>query len=162
MPIKTADLCDQYGERLQIAALGLLDFGGRSDFAGEIVTVKLFEDNSLVQELLETKGEDRVLVVDGGGSMRCALLGDRLATLAMENGWSGLVINGCVRDVAQIGALALGIRALGSHPQKSRKQGTGERNIPVSFAQVTFSPGAYLYADRDGIVVASERLTTTR
>ncbi|UCH54249.1 MAG: ribonuclease E activity regulator RraA [Pseudomonadota bacterium] len=158
MSSKTADLCDQYSDRLQIASPGLLDFGGRLGFSGEIVTLKLFEDNSLVRELLGTKGAGKVLVVDGGGSMRCALLGDMLAGKAVENGWSGLVINGCIRDALEIAILPLGVKALGTHPQKSEKKGTGERNIPVSFSQVTFRTGHYLYADRDGLVVAAERL----
>jgi regulator of ribonuclease activity A len=158
MPISTADLCDAYSDRLQIAAPGLLDFGGRVEFSGEIVTLRLFEDNSLVRELLDTHGDGRVLVVDGGGSLRCALLGDMLAGKAVANGWSGLVINGCIRDAARIATLPLGVKALATHPKKSEKRGSGEKNIPVSFMEVHFRPGHYLYADRDGLIVAAERL----
>lgn len=158
MPIKTADLCDQYADVLQIASPGLLDFGGRREFFGEIVTLKLFEDNSLVREVLSTNGEGRVLVVDGAASMRCALLGDMLAAKAVENAWRGLVINGCIRDCAAIAAMPLGVKALGTHPLKSQKKGTGQMNVPVTFSQVTFSPGHYLYADTDGLVVASRPL----
>lgn len=158
MPIKTADLCDQYADLLQIASPGLLDFGGRREFFGAIVTLKLFEDNSLVREALSTNGEGRVLVVDGGASMRCALLGDMLAAKAVENAWRGLVINGCIRDCAAIATMPLGVRALGTHPLKSQKKGTGQVNVPLTFAQVTFSPGHFLYADTDGLVVASRPL----
>ena len=155
MPIKTADLCDKYGDQLQIASPGLLDYGGQMHFSGEIVTLKLFEDNSLVGEALDSNGEGRVLVIDGGASMRCALLGDMLASKAARNAWSGFVINGCIRDSAEIAAMHLGVKALGTHPLKSVKKGAGEKNIAVTFSQVTFRPGAYLYADRDGLVVAS-------
>lgn len=159
MPFKTTDLCDEYADELQIAdALLLKDFGGRVAFGGSIVTLKLFEDNSLVRAALEEPGEGRVLVVDGGGSLRCALLGDQLAVLAEKNGWAGLVINGCIRDSAAIAAIDIGVKALGVHPLKSVKRGLGERGIPIRFAGVNFIPGTYLYADEDGLLVSTRAL----
>lgn len=156
--MKTTDLCDQYAEELQVAEPGLRDFGGRTMFSGRIVTLKVFEDNSLVREALDNDGTGQVLVVDGGGSLRCALLGDRLAALAVGHGWNGIVINGCIRDGAEIAALPLGVRALATHPLKSIKRGVGERQLPVRFAGIHFHPGHFLYADHDGIVVARRDL----
>ncbi|HID49035.1 MAG TPA: RraA family protein [Chromatiales bacterium] len=156
--MKTADLCDRYADELQIADPGLHAFGGRMMFSGRIVTVKVFEDNSLVREALNQDGSGQVLVVDGGGSRRCALLGDRLAALAVEHGWNGIVLDGCLRDAAGIAALPLGLRALATHPLRSIKQGTGERQLPVRFAGIHFQPGQFLYADHDGIVVAQRNL----
>jgi len=154
MDFKTADLCDQHSTEIQIVSPGLLCFGGTAKFCGQIVTLKLFEDNSLLRDLLNETGNGQVIVVDGGGSMRCALLGDMLASKAVQNGWSGLVINGCIRDAAEINQMDIGIRALGTHPLKSNKQGIGEKNLPVNFACTDYRPGSYLYADEDGIVVA--------
>jgi len=150
----TADLCDELGAALQVAAPLLHDFGRRSAFGGPISTLRVFEDNTLVRATLESNGRGRVLVVDGGGSTRCALLGDRLATLAVEHGWAGVVIHGCVRDAAALAGVELGIRALATSPRQSGKGGAGEREVAVSFAGVTFHPGHHLYADADGIVVA--------
>ena len=118
----------------------------------------MFEDNALVRQVVDTPGEGRVLVVDGGGSLRCALVGGRLASLAQANGWTGLVINGGVRDSAELRELALGIRALSTVPRRSSKEGRGERGIPVSFAGVVFSPGGFVYADADGLVVSGDDL----
>jgi regulator of ribonuclease activity A len=154
----TPDLCDEFSQHVHVAAPVFHDWGGVRSFAGMIETVRVFEDNSLVRQVLETAGEGRVLVVDGGGSVRCALLGGRLAALAQENGWSGVVVHGCVRDSAELADIAVGIKALHAVPMKSGKTETGERGIPVSFAGVTFAPGAYLYADRDGILVADRDL----
>jgi regulator of ribonuclease activity A len=161
MDFKTADLCDEYSDNIQIAQPGMLSYGGKNRFAGRILTFKLFEDNSLLRDMLDNHGDGQVIVVDGGGSMRCALLGDMLAGKAVANGWSGLVINGCIRDSADIASMNIGIRALGTHPLKSVKRGVGEANVPVSFANVTFNPGDYLYADEDGIIVAQELLLAT-
>jgi regulator of ribonuclease activity A len=158
MHFKTADLCDEHIEKIQIASPGLSSFGGNSQFYGEIVTLKLFEDNSLLRDMLNDAGDGRVIVVDGGGSLRCALLGDMLASKAVQNGWSGLVINGCIRDSAEINKMNIGIRALGTHPLKSIKKGVGEKNLPVHFSCVEFIPGKYLYADEDGILVAQDSL----
>ena len=149
----TADLCDQHPE-VVVAAPVLRSFGGRRRFAGAIATVRCFEDNSLVRERLAEPGGGRVLVVDGAGSMRCALVGDLLGALGVKNGWAGVVVHGCVRDTAALGALDLGVLALAAHPAKSVKRGEGERDVVVAFAGVMFRPGAWLYADEDGVVVA--------
>lgn len=154
MDIKTAELYDEHGDALQVAEPLLRDYGGKRSFHGPISTVKVHEDNLLVRQTLEESGKGRVLVVDGGGSLRCALVGDRLAQLALDNGWAGLVIHGCIRDSAIIAHIPIGVRALNTNPAKSVKRGAGERNEPVRFAGTSFKPGAYLYADADGIVVA--------
>jgi regulator of ribonuclease activity A len=154
----TADLCDQFAPWVRAAEPLFRDWGGVVSFAGEIETVRVFEDNALVRHVLESEGRGRVLVVDGGGSVRSALLGGRLAALAHQNGWSGLVVHGCVRDSAELADTAVGVKALHAVPMKSGKSGTGERSVPVTFAGVTFAPGEHLYADRDGIVVADRDL----
>jgi len=162
MTFKTTDLCDEHeseiGTDIHVVATLFQRYGARSRFCGEIVTLKLFEDNSLVRETLGEPGAGRVLVVDGGGSLRCALLGDQLAILAHKNAWEGVVINGCIRDSADIANIDLGVRALATHPQKSVKRGIGERDLPVVFGGVRFIPGAWLYADEDGIVVSARKL----
>ncbi len=158
MAFKTADLCDEHSEIIKIALPGMLHYGGKPRFSGRIVTIKLFEDNSLLRDMLSDNGAGQVIVVDGGGSTRCALLGDMLAGKAVNNGWGGLVINGCIRDSADIAEMDIGIRALGTHPLKSVKNGVGEVNVPVSFYNVDFMPGNYLYADEDGVIVAPEAL----
>ena len=129
-------------------------YGGVSAFFGPIRTIKCFEDNSLVAQRVREPGEGCVLVVDGGASMRCALLGDNLAALAVENGWAGVIINGCLRDVDEIATMNLGIQALGAHPQKSVKQDVGERDVVVRFAGLSFAPDAWIYADVNGIGVS--------
>lgn len=154
----TSDLCDRFGDRVAVAEPLFLDFGGHEAFAGEIETVRVFEDNALVRRILETPGRGRVLVVDGGGSRRCALLGGRLAALASSNGWSGIVVNGCVRDVGEIGAAAVGIKALAACPRPPSKGGAGDQGVVVSFAGVTFTPGHLLWGDRDGLVVGEQGL----
>lgn len=158
MNFKTADLYDEFEALVQVAAPLFRHYGGITSFCGQISTVKVFEDNVLVRQALEESGERRVLVVDGGGSTRCALVGDQLAQLAHDNGWAGVVINGCIRDAVEIADIPLGVKALNTIPKKSGKQGTGDRNVPVHFAEITFSPGQYLYADADGIVVANRDL----
>ena len=165
MDFKTTDLCDehfdlcnQFSDRLQIAEPVFGDYGDELRFSGPIVTLKVFEDNTLVRKVLEEPGEGRILVVDGGGSTRCALLGDQLAELAEENGWAGVVVNGCIRDSAAINDIGIGVKALGVHPLKTVKRKTGERNVPVRFAGVTFRPGYYLYADEDGLIVSEKPL----
>lgn len=155
----TTDLSDAHSDAIQVAEPIFRDFGGQRAFHGAIVTVKLFEDNALVRSILETPGAGRVLVVDGGGSMRCALLGDQLAELAVHNGWVGVVVYGCIRDSEAIGQLPLGVKALATHPLKSIKRGEGQREIPVRFAGVDFRPGAWLYADGDGLIVSEQPLT---
>jgi regulator of ribonuclease activity A len=154
----TADLYDQHGEELQIASPVFHDYGGNIDFQGPVVTLKVFEDNSLVRAALEERGDGRVLVVDGGGSMRCALVGDMLAELGRANGWAGILVYGCVRDAAQLSQMTIGIKALGTNPRKSVKKGEGARDVVLRFAELVVKPGQYLYADRDGVVIANERL----
>ena len=154
----TPDLCDDYPELVRVLDPIFSNFGGRERFSGPLVTVKCFEDNSLVKELVGTPGEGRVLVVDAGGSMRRACLGDMLAEQASVNGWAGLVIYGCIRDVDEIMATDIGVQALGTHPMKTDKKGIGELGISVTFAGVTFSLGDYVYADNNGIIVSSQRL----
>ncbi|MEM9055926.1 MAG: ribonuclease E activity regulator RraA, partial [Pseudomonadota bacterium] len=153
MTRKTADLYDDHAAALSIAEPVFVDFGGRRSFHGEIATVKVFEDNVLVKRTLGEPGNGRVLVVDGGGSTRCALLGDMLAAMAIDSGWSGLVVNGAIRDSEEVGDMDLGVKALATCPAKSVKRGEGQVGVPVRFAGVTFTPGAWLYADGDGIVV---------
>lgn len=157
--MNTSDLSDAYPDLVLIPEPIFGDFGGETKFSGPISTVKTFEDNTLVRATLERPGQGRVLVVDGGGSMRCALLGDTLAKLGIENGWRGLVIHGCLRDAEAIGDLPIGVKALAVHPRKSLKNNYGWCDVPVTFAGVTFTPGHYLYADMDGIVVAPRALT---
>lgn len=159
MTLTTADLCDAFGDIVRVVDPVFRDYGGVSRFAGPIETLRVFEDNALVAETLGMAGDGRVLVLDGGGSVRTALVGGRLAGLAHANGWAGLVVNGCVRDSVEIREIPLGVRALNSAPMRSAKSGKGERGGKVDFAGVTFSPGQYLYADEDGMVVADRSLT---
>jgi regulator of ribonuclease activity A len=154
----TADLYDEHGESLRVAAPIFRDYGGKSSFEGSVSTLKVHEDNFLVRVALEEAGDGRVLVVDGGGSLRCALVGDNLAALGVENNWAGIVVYGCIRDAALISNIEIGVKALATNPRKSIKQGAGERDIAVRFAEVVISPGDYLYADLDGIVLAGDRL----
>ena len=159
MELKTTDLCDKYPDAVRVAEPGFSDFGGASFFSGSIHTIKCHEDNSLVRKALETDGDGKVLVVDGGGSMRCALLGDMLGDLAIKNKWQGIIVYGCVRDSAALELLPLGIKALDTIPLKSNKRNEGQENIAVHFAGVSFMPGEYVYCDADGIIVSKERLT---
>jgi regulator of ribonuclease activity A len=149
----TSDVLDEHGDGAAVCTLWLRRFGGASAFEGPISTVRCFEDNVVLKQRVSQPGDGRVLVVDGGGSRRVALLGDAVASLAVENGWAGLVVNGCVRDVDALRELPIGIRALGSTPRPSGKEGAGEVEVPVTFGDVTFTPGAMLYGDADGIVV---------
>jgi regulator of ribonuclease activity A len=152
------DICDEFPDEVQVLDPLFSDFGKKRRFSGEIVTIKCFEDNSLVRDLVGTPGNGRVIVVDGGGSLRHALLGDLLAEKAAVNGWQGLLINGCVRDVEILETIDLGIRALNCHPVKTEKRGEGQLNTAVSFAGVHFRPGYYLYADANGVVVTDTKL----
>ncbi len=156
MTFSTADLSDELDDRARIAKPGFRRFGGRSRFSGSISTVKCFEDNSLVRTALEEQAEGRVLVVDGGASMNCALLGDMLAAMAASNGWSGIIVNGCIRDSAVIAGIDIGVRALDTHPRKTVKRGVGERDIAVRFSDITFIPGEFVYVDEDGILVTAQ------
>ena len=157
MAISTADLCDRRPDGVGVAEPIFSDYGGHISFEGPVGTVQVHEDNVLVRATLSEPGEGRVLVIDGDGSLRCALLGDQIGALAEANGWSGIVVNGCVRDVHALGELAIGIKALAANPRKSDKRGEGLRDIPVRFAGITFTPGSYLVADGDGVVVVPQR-----
>jgi regulator of ribonuclease activity A len=159
MPPATTDLCDAHGDVLRVVAPLFHEFGARRRFAGVIRTVKVYEDNVLVRATLEQAGQGCVLVIDGGASLRCALLGDQIATLAHANGWEGIILNAAVRDVEALGAIDIGIKALAACPRKSAKHGWGERDVPVAFGGVTFTPREWLAADADGIVVAAAPLT---
>ena len=156
--MSTADLCDKFEAQVRVVEEQFMDAGGMLAFSGEIETVQTFEDNSRVRECVMRDGTGKVLVVDGGGSMRRALLGDMLAEAAVKNGWQGIIINGCIRDSEAIGELPLGVKALGTHPLKTEKRGLGDHNVEVRFGGVTFVPGQFLYADGDGIIVAEQRL----
>lgn len=149
----TPDLCDNHPE-VAAAAPVFRDYGGNPAFCGRIVTIDCFEDNSRVRDLVATDGRGKVLVVQGGGSLRRSLLGDMLAERAVANGWSGLLINGCVRDVEALAKLPLGVKALAACPVKTEKLGVGEVGVAVTFAGVTFLPGQWLYADGNGVIVA--------
>lgn len=159
----TTDLCDANEARLADGTLAVLppvfkSFGKLGSFHGPAITLKVFEDNTLVRSTLETEGNGHVLVIDGGGSLRCALVGGQLGVLAEKNGWAGIVVNGCIRDSAEIDACNVGVRALAVHPQKSSKKGAGERNVRVTIAGVAIQPGDWIYADADGIVASRTEL----
>ena len=158
MSVMTADLSDAHPESQACEPL-FRDFGGKKAFHGAIKTLKIFEDNALLRATLEAAGEGRVLVVDAGGSLRCAVLGGNLGALAVKNEWAGLVVYGCVRDTEELAGQAIGVKALATHPRKSDKGlHSAHADRVVSFAGVTFKPGAWLYADADGIVVSEKQL----
>ena len=161
MSFRTPDLCDQFADtthRLQIADPVFKSFGGLQSFSGRVATLKVFEDNALLRQVLEEKVDDKVLVIDGGGSHRCALFGGNLTRLACDNGWKVIIVYGCIRDSLEIAQLQIGVRALHTHPMKSHKRGTGDRDCLITFAGVNFRTGSYLYADEDGIVVSDDKL----
>lgn len=156
---KTADLLDEHEDKpLQVVQPGFHNFGGRNKFYGEIVTIKIHEDNSLVREFVALEGNGKVLVVDGGGSTRCALLGDMLAEKAVKNGWNGVIVYGLIRDSVDIGKMDIGVKALGTIPLKSVKRGFGVKGEPVHFHDVTFRQGEFVYSDEDGIIVSPVNL----
>lgn len=160
MELRTTDLCDANPDKVNVASpLGLKDYGGKTLFNGQIQTIKCFEDNSFVRKVLEQNGAGKVLVVDGGGSMRCALLGDMLGELAVKNSWNGIIIYGCIRDSVAMKKLAVGVKALDTIPLKSNKRNEGQENITVRFAGVDFVPGHFVYCDEDGIIVSAEELS---
>lgn len=154
----TADLIDEHGETLASCQTQFRHYGAKPRFFGKIRTVRCHEDNGLIKQILATPGEGTVLVVDGGASLRSALLGDLIAGSAVAGGWAGIVINGAVRDAVALGQLDLGIKALGTNPRKSAKDAAGRSDIPVTFGDVTFQPGHWLYSDEDGIVVTPVQL----
>ena len=152
------DLCDAHPDIVRVAEPIFAGFGGRNAFGGSIRTIKCFEDNSLVAERVRKPGRGRVLVVDGGGSMRCALVGGNLAVLAAESGWAGILVYGCVRDVDELAVIDVGIQALGSNPLRSIKRGEGRHDVPVDFAGLRFVPDQFVYCDNNGVVVAPVNL----
>ena len=154
----TPDLCDAYPEHVRPLPPMLRNFGGKTAFCGEIVTVKCSDDNSRVKEQAALPGAGKVLVVDGGGSMRRALLGDQIAANAARNGWEGFIINGCVRDVDALSLLALGVQALAAMPVRTEKRGLGDVDVVVSFGGITFVPGEFVYADNNGVIVSAQPL----
>jgi regulator of ribonuclease activity A len=161
---QTTDLCDAYESKLADGTLRVLapifqSFGKRVMFSGRVKTLKTFEDNSLVKQAVESPGEGRVLVVDGGASLRCALLGGNLAKAAAQNGWSGVILNAPVRDADEIDSFELGVRALATVPVRSQKRGLGEYDVVLNFAAATIKPGDWCYVDRDGILISDESLT---
>lgn len=155
-PRPTADLVDEIGPDVRSCDLQMRQFGGRSEFAGPITTVRCFEDNALLKSVLSEPGDGGVLVIDGDGSVHTALVGDVIAELGRSNGWSGLIINGAVRDASTLRTLDIGIKALGTNPRKSTKTGEGVRNAAVEFGGVVFTPGDVAYSDDDGIVVVGD------
>jgi|TARA_B110000008_G_scaffold275930_1_gene314297 regulator of ribonuclease activity A len=155
----TPDLCDEYPDLITVVEPMFNNYGGRESFGGEIITVKCHEDNSKVKELVDTDGTGKVMVVDGGGSMRNALLGDMLAEKAAKNGWQGIIIYGCIRDVDVIMETELGVQALATNPLKTEKRGLGDVNVVVKFGGVEFVPGQYVYADNNGIIVSPKALS---
>lgn len=158
--MKTTDLCDEYIDQLQVAdSIGFKHFGGRREFHGQIETVKCHEDNSLVRAALERNGRGKVLVVDGGGSLRCALLGDNIAELAQKNEWAGVLVYGSIRDSQAVSALDVGVVALGTNPRKSAKRNEGTVNVAVHFAGISFVPGHTVYIDADGIITSETELS---
>lgn len=156
--MKTADLVDAHDALLQFCDLPLRRFGRVGAFWGPIATVKCFEDNALIKASLEEPGNGRVLVVDGGGSTRRALLGDQMALILKSRGWAGIILNGAIRDCVEIDQLEVGVLSLATTPKKSAKSGAGERDVIVRFGGVQFIPGHYAYCDADGVLVSAERL----
>ncbi|MBY4898031.1 ribonuclease E activity regulator RraA [Cupriavidus sp. AU9028] len=164
MNFATADLCDAHEDQLAAGTLRVLTttgwqaLGKATRFAGPAATLKVFEDNSLVRATLETAGDGRVLVVDGGGSMRCALVGGNLGLLAEKNGWAGIVVNGCVRDTLELNDCGIGVRALGLHPRRSQRRNAGERDVALQMPGALVRPGDWIYADEDGVLVSDTGL----
>lgn len=159
MDLLTTDLCDAHEDKVRVVTPMFRSYGGRKAFCGPIATLKLFEDNGLVRKALEGPGNGRVLVIDGGGSLRRALVGDQLAALGVANGWSGIVVYGCIRDSRAIAGMDIGVFALATHPQKTQKKSQGDSDIPVSFGGVTFAAGDWLYADEDGVILSAGALS---
>lgn len=152
------DLFDLYPEQLQLAQPLFNDYGGKVIFSGEIITVSCFNDNSKVKELVATDGTGKVMVVDGKASLTNALLGDMLAEKAVENGWQGIVINGCIRDAGTIATLPIGVKALGCNPIKTEKLGVGDVNINIAFAGISFKAGEFIYGDANGLAISKKPL----
>ncbi|RAL37823.1 hypothetical protein DM860_000517 [Cuscuta australis] len=162
--LATTEVCDSNAAYLASGDLRVLHpnfqiFGQCRAFSGPIVTLKVFEDNVLVREILETRGEGRILVIDGGGSMRCALVGGNLVQLAQNMGWAGIIVNGCIRDVDEINGCDIGVRALATHPQKPNKKGMGDKHVPVYVSGTLIRDREWLYADSDGVLISRTELS---
>jgi len=157
----TADLIDDFGDLCQSCTTQFRSFG-TTRFSGPIQTIRCYDDNVLLKQLLSTPGEGSVAVGDGAGFLGSALLGDQMAELALSNHWSGVLIYGVIRDSVALSRLALGVKSLGTNPRKSGKQGIGLVNVPVVFGGVTFNPGHWLYADDDGVLVTKNPLLGER
>jgi len=155
---QTADLCDAHEAIVSVAAPMFINYGGQRCFSGRIVTLKVFEDNSFVAQSVAASGDGQVLVVDAGGSLRCSMVGDKVARAACDNGWAGMLIFGAIRDRRTIADIPIGLQALGTVPQRSIKGGVGQRDLPVHFADVTFTPGHFVYCDEDGVIVAPRNI----
>ena len=153
----TCDISDEMHPNVQYLKPIFKIYGKKIAFSGRIVTIECYEDNSLVEQTLKKNGEGCVLVVDAGASLNCAMLGDKRASDAIKNGWEGIIINGLIRDSAEINSMPVGIRALGTCPRKSIKEGAGNTNINISFSNVEFIPDCYLYADEDGVIVLEKK-----
>lgn len=156
--IVCADLYDKYEDELRVMLPKFNDYGGKTEFMGQAVTLKVYEDNTLVRAALEESGEGKVLVIDAGESMRCAMVGDNLAELGVKNGWRGIIVAGCIRDSAVIKTLDIGVKAMNTNPRKSVKKGAGDRDISINIAGITVNPNDYIYADVDGVVVSDTEL----
>ncbi|WP_422743868.1 ribonuclease E activity regulator RraA [Mycobacterium sp. WMMD1722] len=154
-PRATADLVDDIGPDVRSCDVQFRQFGGRAEFAGRITTVRCFQDNALLKSVLSEPGDGGVLVVDGDGSLHTALVGDVIAALGRDNGWAGLILHGAVRDAATLRTIDIGIKALGTNPRKSTKAGAGERDVPLEFGGVVFTPGEIAYSDDDGVIVVA-------
>ena len=158
MDISTADLCDNHQGQVSVADPIFNHYGGRTAFSGIMTTLKVDHDFLLIKKRLQEPGRSQVLIIDGGGSLGCALLGDRLAAMAVENNWAGIIINGCIRDSREIANLSIGVKALNTCPIRPGLDGNGEQDVAVTFAGVTFAPGHYLYADEDGMLLSQSAL----
>ena len=160
MTFSTCDLCDQFPDRIRVLAPIFRHYGGRTRFSGSIATIKCFEDNVFIREAAVEEGRGRIMVIDGGGSLRSALVGDGIAEWARDHGWAGMIINGCVRDTVALAKVDLGVMAIGVNPVTPGKRRVGARDVAVTFGDVRFVPGEYAYCDEDGVVIATERLNT--
>jgi regulator of ribonuclease activity A len=154
----TTDLYDDFEETCKTCSVQFRDFGGRRRFSGRIRTVRCFHDNVLFRAMLDEPGEGGVIVVDGGGSTATALMGDMLAARGRDNGWSGVIINGAIRDSVEIAGIDIGVKALGVNPAKSEKKGEGKTDVELKFGDVRFRPGEWVYCDEDGILVSPEEI----
>ena len=156
--MKTADLMDNFQDQLQSCEIQFRNYGGRTSFWGPCRTVQCRGDNVLLKNILTEQADGHVLVVDGGGSLSCALMGDQIAAMARDHNWAGVIINGGVRDTLALGKMDFGVKALGSNPRKSEKKGFGSVDVPVSIGTITVKPGHWIYSDEDGVVVAERKL----